>query len=58
MPLLCHEDRSMWEYLHDVAFELRRLFWQMDRQQWIFVFVGALLLGFVCLRGFGSRTQY
>ena len=30
----------------------------LDRQQWILVGVGILLLGIACMRGFGSRSEY
>jgi hypothetical protein len=30
----------------------------LDRQQWFFVFVGVVVLGFLCMRGFGSRANY
>ena len=30
----------------------------LDREQWIVVFVAALAMGFMCLRGFGSRSKY
>lgn len=30
----------------------------MNRQEWIFASVGALLIGYFCMRGFGSRTNY
>jgi hypothetical protein len=30
----------------------------LSRQEWIYVGFGILLLGFVCMRGFGSRSKY
>jgi hypothetical protein len=30
----------------------------MDLQSCLFLVVGVLVLGFICLRGFGSRTNY
>src|SRR3990167_10059800 len=30
----------------------------MNRQEWIFVSVVALLIGYFCMRGFGSRANY
>lgn len=31
---------------------------RMDTQQWMFVLVGMIVLGLVCMRGFGSRSNY
>lgn len=30
----------------------------MGRPQWLLVLAGAILIGALCLRGFGSRAQY
>ena len=30
----------------------------MTPQHWFYVLVVAIVLGFVCLRGFGSRSNY
>jgi hypothetical protein len=30
----------------------------MSVQQWFYVLVIAVVVGFLCLRGFGSRTNY
>ena len=30
----------------------------LGRQEWIFIGFGILLFGFVCMRGFGSRSKY
>ena len=29
-----------------------------NKQEWLFVLLGTVLLGFFCLRGFGSRSRY
>ncbi len=44
----------VWEYLEKVA----RHFGGLERQHWILLSVVALVVGLVCLRGFGSRTNY
>ena len=31
---------------------------QFDRMQWFWVSVVVLVAGFMCMRGFGSRTNY
>jgi len=41
-------------WFHDVTSAIGRL----DREEWILVFVAALIFGAFCLRGFGSRTNY
>jgi hypothetical protein len=38
--------------------ELVRYVERMDVQQWFFLLVVVVLLGALCLRGFGSRSQY
>jgi hypothetical protein len=30
----------------------------LDRQEWLVVLVVAMVLGFLCMRGFGSRSNY
>jgi len=32
--------------------------YSLDRQGWFLVLCGAVVAGFFCLRGFGSRTDY
>jgi hypothetical protein len=31
---------------------------QMDAQEWMLAFFGVVIVGFFCLRGFGSRSKY
>ena len=42
--------------------ELWREVWQfingLDAQEWLFVLLGVVVIGLICLRGFGSRTNY
>ncbi|NUQ63027.1 MAG: hypothetical protein HUU20_11090 [Pirellulales bacterium] len=40
--------------LHDVMRYVER----MGPQEWLFALILVVLVGFVCLRGFGSRTSY
>jgi hypothetical protein len=35
-----------------------RWFETLDRQDWFLLLCGAVVLGFFCLRGFGSRSNY
>ena len=44
----------VWDVLEKIACHLTGL----DRQHWILLSVIALVVGVVCLRGFGSRTNY
>ena len=30
----------------------------LGTQEWAFLLIGVILIGFVCLRGFGSRSGY
>lgn len=30
----------------------------LDIQDWLLVFVGVVIIGIFCLRGFGSRSSY
>ncbi len=48
----------MWNYVDGALEPLVHLFQTLDRQQWTLVFAGVLVVGFLCMRGFGSRTNY
>jgi len=39
-----------WELMHRVD--------RLDKGQWLIVLAVAALVGFLCMRGFGSRTGY
>ena len=30
----------------------------MDSQEWMLVLFGVVIVGFICMRGFGSRSDY
>jgi hypothetical protein len=30
----------------------------MDAQHWLFALIGVVVIGLICLRGFGSRSSY
>ncbi|MFH1921214.1 MAG: hypothetical protein ABIP48_15205 [Planctomycetota bacterium] len=38
--------------------EVMRFINHMDMQDWAVALVGVVIVGFVCLRGFGSRSNY
>ena len=48
----------MWDYVSRYADELGHMLHRLDRIQWLIVFVAALVIGFLCMRGFGSRKYY
>lgn len=37
---------------------LMRMADRMDTQEWALVLIGVIVVGFLCLRGFGSRSDY
>ena len=45
---------QFWRFLDDVTYHAGKL----DRQHWIIISVVVLGLGFMCMRGFGSRNDY
>ena len=46
----CKIDRCLDPIFHYCA--------SLNRQEWIYVSVGALVIGYFCMRGFGSRANY
>ncbi len=48
----------MWKYVFEFGNEINQLAGKFDRQTWVFIFFGVLVLGMVCMKGFGSRTGY
>ena len=44
----------MWHYYNTAMNWLNRL----DRQEWFLILLTAMAVGALCLRGFGSRTDY
>lgn len=48
----------MFDYLWKFGAFVLKFSGHMDRKQWIFLFVIALFVGFVCTRGKGSRSAY
>ncbi len=45
----------MWDYAERAANDLFRMTGQLDREHWIFVGVGVLVVGVFLLKGFGTR---
>lgn len=44
--------------LEHVYRELMRMANRLDAQEWLLILVGVVVVGWVCLRGFGSRSSY
>jgi hypothetical protein len=51
-------EHAMLNYLWDAGGRVIRLTGEFNRTQWIFILVGVVIAGFLCLRGFGSRKDY
>lgn len=48
----------MWNQIEPYLRPVFRCCASLDRQEWIFVFIAALVLGYFCMKGFGSRANY
>ena len=48
----------MWYQIERYLGPFFRACCSLNRQEWIFVFVGVLVIGYFCMRGFGSRANY
>jgi hypothetical protein len=48
----------MLEYLWDAGGRVMNYTGEFNRTQWIFILTGVVIVGFLCLRGFGSRKDY
>ena len=48
----------MWDQFARLASEGVQYMHRLDREHWLFIFVGVMILGFTCMRGFGSRANY
>jgi len=44
--------------MHELVRHVTRFVDGLDTQQWLWVLVGVVVVGLVCLRGFGSRSDY
>jgi hypothetical protein len=44
--------------MYDWLRELFRYAGRLDPQQWMFLLAVVIVIGVICLRGFGSRSQY
>ncbi len=48
----------MWITIEPFLTPVFRACQHLDRQEWIGVFFAALVIGYFCMRGFGSRANY
>ncbi len=48
----------MEQYFNDLYRDTMRLLMQMEREHWVIAFGVLVVVGFFCMRGFGSRTSY
>ena len=39
-------------------YDIMRYVNRLDTQDWTLVLLGVIIVGFLCLRGFGSRSSY
>jgi hypothetical protein len=51
-------DVLMMYYLHDLYYQLLNYANRLTPQQWVMVLTVTLVLGMLCLRGYGSRSNY
>lgn len=48
----------MWERIRELSHHAMQAICRFDRQDWIVIFAIVVVIGFFCMRGFGSRTDY
>ena len=48
----------MWHYFFGIGRFFTENVLSLDRTQWIWLSVAVVIVGFVCMRGFGSRANY
>jgi hypothetical protein len=44
----------IYNWIHEVF----RFAGRLDPQQWLLVLLVVIIIGLICMRGFGSRSQY
>ncbi|MHB0955144.1 MAG: hypothetical protein ACYC6N_06740 [Pirellulaceae bacterium] len=48
----------MWYKIDRFFAPFSQFCFSLSRHEWILLFVAALLIGYFCMRGFGSRANY
>jgi hypothetical protein len=49
---------SMWYQIQTLLAGVQQQARHLSREEWLVVFVVAVVIGVLCMRGFGSRTRY
>ncbi len=44
--------------MQEIASEVLSFINQMEPRHWVFALAAVIIVGFVCMKGVGSRTQY
>ena len=53
----CTGDANMNDFIHHI-YNVIVKFDLSDRQTWLVLYAVAIVIGFFCLRGYGSRSSY
>lgn len=48
----------MWHQIEQLIYPVLRYGGSLTRHEWILVSIAVLVVGFLCMRGFGSRANY
>lgn len=48
----------MWQFFHKCSHSTMQWVLSLDRQEWLIVLLVVTVLGFFCMRGYGSRSNY
>jgi hypothetical protein len=48
----------MWNFYHQSQRAVNGWVLSLNRQEWLIVLVAVTVIGFFCMRGFGSRNNY
>ncbi len=48
----------MMNYLYDIYYQMLQFANRLTPQQWVMLLTVTLILGALCLRGYGSRSRY
>jgi hypothetical protein len=57
-PLPVARRNSMWNAYQQFCREILRWAMSLNRQEWLILLVAVTIIGFFCMRGYGSRNNY
>jgi hypothetical protein len=57
-PIRVAKGAAMADMVYQYLDQLTRYAGNFDRQHWVLLSVVVLVMGLICMRGFGSRTNY